>query len=145
MKNIYFKKLNDKAVIPTYAHPGDAGMDLYSVEEVTIKAGSFGLVKTGLSMELPPKTEAQIRSRSGLALKNGVFVLNSPGTIDESYRGEIGIILANFGKADFKVNIGDRIAQMVIADLCICTTVESVDNFSATTRGEGGFGSSGVK
>ncbi len=144
MKTIYFKKVNEKAVIPTYAHPGDAGMDLYSVEDVTIAAGAFGLVRTGLCMELAPKTEAQIRSRSGLALKNGVFVLNSPGTIDEGYRGELGVILANLGKSDFQVHTGDRIAQMVIADLCICTPVEKKEDLSDTARGKGGFGSSGV-
>ena len=94
-------------------------------------------------MELPKNTEAQIRSRSGLAAKFGVFVLNSPGTVDEGYRGEIGVVLCNLGAADFAVNIGDRIAQMVIADRCICKTEEVEGELTETERGTGGFGSTG--
>ena len=112
---VAFKKLSPEAVLPAYAHPGDAGMDVCSVENLTVAPGGRALVHTGLAMALPPGYEAQVRPRSGLALKRGVTVLNTPGTIDEGYRGEIGVILANFGDSDFVVEKGDRIAQMVIA------------------------------
>lgn len=143
MKKIYFKKLNKDAVLPTYANKGDAGMDLYSTEDITIPSKSWGLVHTGLSLELPENTEAQVRSRSGLALKNGVFVLNSPGTIDQGYRGEIGVILCNLSEQDFAVKKGDRIAQLVVLDLCQTEILEAT-SLSKTSRGTGGFGSSGV-
>jgi dUTP pyrophosphatase len=140
---VVFKRLVPEAVLPAYAHPGDAGMDLCSVERLVVPAGGRALVHTGLKMALPPGYEAQVRPRSGLALKRGVTVLNTPGTIDEGYRGEIGVVLANFGDEDFAVEKGDRIAQMVIAPVTraeICETQE----LDATDRGEGGFGSTGV-
>lgn len=140
---VVFKRLVPEAVLPAYAHPGDAGMDLCSVERLVVPAGGRALVHTGLKMALPPGYEAQVRPRSGLALKRGVTVLNTPGTIDEGYRGEIGVVLANFGEEDFAVEKGDRIAQMVIAPVTraeICETQE----LDATDRGEGGFGSTGV-
>ena len=94
-------KLNESAIIPRYAHSGDAGLDLFAIEEQLIPPGETQLVKTGIAIALPPETEAQIRPRSGLALKHSVTVLNSPGTIDAGYRGEIGIILINHGKKGF--------------------------------------------
>ena len=98
---VRFMKLEEGATLPCYAHSGDAGMDLVAFQEVSIPAGDAALVRTGLSIQLPPGTEAQVRPRSGLALKRKVTVLNTPGTIDEGYRGEIGVILINHGKEDF--------------------------------------------
>ncbi|MDZ7548980.1 dUTP diphosphatase, partial [Clostridium perfringens] len=106
------QKIHSEAIIPNYAHKGDAGLDLYSVEEVKINPSETALIKTGIKIELPPQTEAQVRPRSGLALKNGITVLNTPGTIDEGFRGEIGIILINHGKEIFVVEKGMKIAQM---------------------------------
>ncbi len=140
---VSFKRLVPEAVLPAYAHPGDAGMDLCSAESLVIPAGGRSLVRTGLKMALPAGYEAQVRPRSGLALKRGITVLNAPGTIDEGYRGEVGVILANFGEEDFKVETGDRIAQMVIAPVTRAEVVEA-DELDATDRGEGGFGSTGV-
>lgn len=140
---VAFKRLVEEAVLPAYAHPGDAGMDLCSVDSLVIPPGGRALVHTGLKMALPPGFEAQVRPRSGLALKKGVTVLNTPGTIDEGYRGEVGVILANFGDADFAVEKGDRIAQMVIAPVTRAEVLE-VSEVDETARGEGGFGSTGV-
>ena len=139
---VKFRKSDPAAILPAYAHPGDAGMDVRSVEELVIEPGGRSLVRTGLVMMLPPGYEAQVRPRSGLALKNGVTVLNTPGTIDEGYRGEVGVILANFGAEPFRVERGAKIAQIVIAP---CTRAEIVetDEVDATERGEGGFGSTG--
>ena len=131
-----------------YAHRGDAGMDLRAnVPEETpigIPPGQTALVKVGFKMAIPEGYEAQIRPRSGLALKNGITVLNSPGTIDSGYRDEVGVILHNFGKDVFYVHRGDRIAQMVIAR-CEQPLLEVVVELSKSARGLGGFGSSGVK
>ena len=138
-----FRRIHPDAVLPAYAHPSDAGMDLCSVEDAVIPSGGRILVHTGLVVNLPPLTEAQVRPRSGLALKHGVTVLNTPGTIDSGYRGEIGVILANFGDADFAVKKGDRIAQLVIAPVTQPTVVET-DEIDDTDRGSGGFGSTGV-
>lgn len=138
-----FKRIHPDAVMPAYAHPSDAGMDIRSVRELVIPAGGRALVPTGLVVNLPMGYEAQVRPRSGLALKAGVTVLNSPGTIDAGYRGEIGVILANFGLDDFKVNVGDRIAQLVIAPVLQPTVVEATE-IDSTDRGTGGFGSTGV-
>ena len=140
---VKFRKSDPEAMLPAYAHPGDAGMDVRSVEELTIEPGGRRLVRTGLVMMLPPGYEAQVRPRSGLALKNGVTVLNTPGTIDEGYRGEVGVILANFGTEPFRVEKGAKIAQIVIAP---CTRAEIVETAEVdeTVRGAGGFGSTGV-
>lgn len=138
-----FKRVHPDAVLPAYAHPSDAGMDLRSVADLEIPRGGRALVPTGLVALLPPGYEAQVRPRSGLALKHGVTVLNTPGTIDSGYRGEIGIILANFGEAAFAVRKGDRIAQFVIAPVTQPKVVEA-DVLDATDRGAGGFGSTGV-
>lgn len=136
------KLMHDDARLPYRANEGDAGLDLFSIEEKVIEPGEAALVRTGIQLELPKGTEAQIRPRSGLALKHAVTVLNSPGTIDEGYRGEIKIILINHGKEDFKVEKHMRIAQMVIAPV-LPVRLEQTEELSETDRGEGGFGSSG--
>ena len=138
-----FRRIHPDAVMPAYAHASDAGMDVRSVRELVIPPGGRALVPTGLVVNLPAGYEAQVRPRSGLALKAGVTVLNSPGTIDAGYRGEIGGILANFGQDDFKVNVGDRIAQLVIAPVLQPVVVEATE-VDSTDRGAGGFGSTGV-
>ena len=138
-----FKRVHPDAVLPAYAHPSDAGMDLRSVADLEIPRGGRALVPTGLVALLPPGYEAQVRPRSGFALKHGVTVLNTPGTIDSGYRGEIGVILANFGETAFAVKKGDRIAQLVIAPVTQPQVVEA-DVLDATDRGAGGFGSTGV-
>lgn len=137
-----FRKIHPDAVLPSYAHPSDAGMDVRSVDDLVIAPGKRALVHTGLVMLLPPMYEAQVRPRSGLALKSGVTVLNTPGTIDSGYRGEVGVILANFGEADFRVKKGDKIAQIVIAPVTQ-PTIEETDCMDETDRGTGGFGSTG--
>ena len=138
-----FKRIHPDAGLPAYARPGDAGMDLRSVEDVVVPRFGRALVRTGLVMMLPPGYEAQVRPRSGLALKHGVTVLNTPGTIDSGYRGEVGVILANFGEADFPVAKGDRIAQLVVAPVTQAEIVEAAE-IDETDRGTGGFGSTGV-
>lgn len=139
---VKFQKIHPDAVLPAYAHPGDAGMDVCACVALTVQPGARALVPTGLVMELPQGTEAQMRPRSGLALKHGVTLLNTPGTIDEGYRGEIGIILINHGQAPFSVTPGMRIAQMVIAPV-LRVDIEAVADVTATPRGIGGFGSTG--
>ncbi len=140
---VKFRKTDPSATLPSYAHPGDAGMDLCSAEELVIPRGERHLVRTGLAMRLPPGYEAQVRPRSGLALRKGVTVLNSPGTIDEGYRGEIGVVLVNLGEGPFEIRKGDRIAQMVVAP-CTRAGIELVSELDSTERGAGGFGSTGV-
>lgn len=131
--------------LPKYQTELSAGMDLYANidEPITLNPLERTLVKTGLFISLPKGYEAQIRPRSGLAFKNGITVLNTPGTIDADYRGEIGVILVNLSSQDFTINDGDRIAQMVIAKHETAIW-EEVENLDETNRGEGGFGSSGV-
>lgn len=140
---IKIKRLKKEAILPFYEHLYDAGLDLISIEEVEILPGNSYLVLTGIAIELPSETEAQIRPRSGLALKHQITVLNTPGTIDEGYRGEIGVILINHGKQTFKVTKGMKIAQMVIAPV-IRVEIEEVDQLSDSSRGSGGFGSTGM-
>lgn len=142
--NLKIKLLNEDAQLPLQAKEGDAGLDLFSAEEKIIKSGEATLISTGISIELPEQTEAQVRPRSGLALKHAVTVLNSPGTIDEGYRGEIKVILINHGKTEFTVEKHMRIAQMVIAPVPK-VNITQVDHLSNSMRGEGGFGSSGLK
>lgn len=137
------RKLHQLAIIPKYEHSNDSGLDLFSIEEIKIPSGESRLIHTGISIELPQGTEAQVRPRSGLALKYQITVLNTPGTVDEGYRGEIGVILINHGKSLFKVTEGMKIAQMVITPV-IHVEVEEVDNLSHTSRGTGGFGSTGM-
>ncbi|MBV2165866.1 MAG: dUTP diphosphatase [Kaistella sp.] len=131
-----------KHALPKYQTALSAGMDLYANldEPVTLKPLERKLIATGLLMELPQSYEAQVRPRSGLALKNGITVLNTPGTIDADYRGEIGVILVNLSAESFTVNDGDRIAQMVIAKHETAIWDE-VDELNETDRGAGGFGS----
>ena len=131
--------------LPKYQTELSAGMDLYANidEPIALKPLERTLVKTGLFISLPKGYEAQVRPRSGLAYKNGITVLNTPGTIDADYRGEIGVILVNLSSQDFTINDGDRIAQMVIAKHETAIW-EEVENLDETNRGEGGFGSSGV-
>ena len=137
------RKTHDLAILPSYAHPGDAGLDLCSVDDVEIAAGNAALVHTGIAIALPPGTEAQIRPRSGLALKHSVTVLNTPGTVDEGYRGEIGVILINHGKHAFKVVKGMKIAQMVIKPV-LQVEIEETNELTQTLRGPQGFGSTGM-
>jgi dUTP pyrophosphatase len=130
-------------MVPRYAHgpAEDAGMDLHSVESVSLLPGETKLVATGLAIELPSGYEAQIRPRSGLALKHSITLPNSPATIDPGYRGEIRVILHNLGKEPFRIAPGERIAQMVIAKYEAIEWEEG--DLSDSLRGEGGFGSSG--
>ena len=136
------RKLRPDAILPYHAHPGDAGLDLFANEDAAIPPGESRLVKSGIAIELPPLHEAQVRPRSGLALKHCITVLNAPGTIDEGYRGEIGIILINHGKEPFSVTKGMKIAQMVIKPVLSVDVVEA-DTLSDTARSDGGFGSTG--
>jgi len=138
-----FKRVHPDAVLPAYAHASDAGMDVRSVEDVVVPAKGRALVHTGLVMLLPPGYEAQVRPRSGLALKHGMTVLNTPGTIDSGYRGEVGVILANLGDEDFPVRKGDKVAQIVVAPVTQAV-IEEADEIDETDRGAGGFGSTGV-
>lgn len=138
------KKINEKAKIPFYAHSGDAGLDLFSVEETLIRSMERKLVSTGIKIQLPENTEAQVRPRSGLALKYGITLLNSPGTVDEGYRGEIKVLMINLGEKPFLVEKGMKIAQMVVKPVeQVC--IEEVDELSDTERGQKGFGSTGME
>lgn len=130
--------------LPHYATPESAGCDLLAAidKDVVLKPGARTLVPTGLKMMLPDGYEAQVRPRSGLALKHGITVLNTPGTIDADYRGEVGVILINLGEEPFTINRGMRIAQMIVAPV-IQTLWQEEETLSETTRGEGGFGSTG--
>ncbi|HEX2868934.1 MAG TPA: dUTP diphosphatase [Ignavibacteriales bacterium] len=132
--------------LPSYQTQGSAGMDLCAAlkEPYVIKKGSIALIPTNLSVEIPFGYELQVRPRSGLAAKHGIGVLNSPGTIDSDYRGEIKVILFNFGGEDFTINSGDRIAQMVLSKVYTANVVET-DNLSDSKRGNGGFGHTGLE
>jgi dUTP pyrophosphatase len=140
---IRIRRLREDAVLPAYAHgpQEDAGLDLRAVEGAVLEPGTPRLVATGLSIELPPGYEAQIRPRSGLAAKHAITLPNSPATIDPGYRGEIRVILLNLGREPYEIHPGDRIAQMVIARYEAIEWEEGELNDSR--RGEGGFGSSG--
>jgi dUTP pyrophosphatase len=137
------KKLVPHAVVPCYAHPGDAGLDLFACEGLVLEPGCSAIVKTGIAIALPPDTEGQVRPRSGLAAKHMISVLNTPGTIDEGYRGEVGVILMNFGLEPFVVEAGMKIAQLVVKPV-IRVQVDEVSELSDTRRGSGGFGSTGI-
>ncbi|MBR1721238.1 MAG: dUTP diphosphatase [Treponema sp.] len=132
------------AVIPQYKTEGAAGADICALleESIIIKKGSFAMIPTGLFFEIPQGYEIQVRPRSGLAAKNGVTVLNTPGTIDSDYRGEVKVILINLGSEDFEVRNGDRIAQIVIAPVTRAS-FEQAQSLGETSRGSGGFGSTG--
>ncbi len=139
---VKFKKLRDDAIIPTRGTPVAAGLDLYAVEVLSLAPGAFAAVSTGVAIELSPGYEGQVRPRSGLAAKFGVTVLNSPGTIDEDYRGEVKVILINHGPGVFDIKPGDRVGQLVTAQVALLR-VEEVAHLSDTARGEKGFGSTG--
>jgi dUTP pyrophosphatase len=143
MSTLKVRRLSPAAVMPAYAHPGDVGLDLYSAVSARLEPGESRLIGTGLSIELPPNTEGNVRPRSGLALKHGITVLNSPGTIDGGYRGEVGVILINHGRTGFDVQPGMKIAQLVVAP-CLRVEVQEVADLAGSSRGEGGFGSTGV-
>jgi dUTP pyrophosphatase len=134
-----FEKLHEDAIIPHYQTIGSAGLDLHSVEATTLMPGERKLVGTGLKINLPMGTEGQVRPRSGLAAKHGITVLNSPGTIDEDYQGEIKVILYNTSQGTFSIEKGDRIAQLVIAQVYKLPDL-TLDN----TREDKGFGSTGL-
>ena len=144
MIKVLIKKLNPKAELPKYKTEGSSGMDLMALIEkpIKIKPQSSVLISTGLSIAIPEDTEVQIRPRSGLAAKSSISVLNTPGTIDSDYRGEIKIILFNHGKEEFIVNNGDRIAQMILMPV-IKAEFEEIKELPKTVRGSGGFGSTG--
>jgi dUTP pyrophosphatase len=131
--------------VPKYMSHAAAGMDIYAAvdKEIILKPGERKLIPTGFKMSIPEGVEAQIRPRSGLALKNGISVLNTPGTIDADYRGEVGVILINLGQEDFKINRGDRIAQMIINKV-EQADIEEVKTLDETNRSSGGFGHTGV-
>jgi len=137
---------NEDMALPSYETDGASGLDLRAAVdgELTLHPGEIRLVPTGLAISLPLGYEAQIRPRSGLALKQGVGMVNTPGTIDSDYRGEIGLVLINWGKSPFVIKRGDRIAQMVVTRVSRAQVLE-VDRLETTDRGEGGFGHSGVK
>lgn len=140
--DVKVKILNTDAVIPKYQTSEAAGFDLHSVDEKTIKAGERDVIKTGLAVALPKGYELQVRPRSGLALKNGITVLNTPGTVDSDYRGELMVILLNSSKEDFVIKKGDRIAQAVIKEI-LQADFAVVDELDSTERGSRGFGSTG--
>lgn len=140
MTTFRVQKLRDDAFIPVRAHATDAGLDLRTPDSVTLLVGERKLVKLGIAIEVPEGFEAQVRPRSGNALKLGVTVLNSPGTIDSAYRGEVGVILINHGQDPVNFNAGDAIAQLVLAKVELANFIE-FDALSNTDRGKGGFGS----
>ena len=144
MVKILIKKLNPAVKLPEYKTSGASGMDLTAFIEkpISVKSKTSSLIPTGLSIAFQEKYEIQIRPRSGLAAKNNITVLNTPGTIDSDYRGEIKIIIYNHGDDDFTINNGDRIAQMVLSPI-IKMELEEVKDLPKTIRGEGGFGSTG--
>ena len=141
---VEFIKLDDNAIVPEYKTKGAAGADIFSNESVSIHPRSWKLIKTGLRIKVPDGFEAQVRPRSGLALINGVTVLNSPGTIDSDYTGELGVILMNHSEYYVEIQHGDRIAQLVISPV-VRAEFSIVDSFEPTERGDGGFGSTGNK
>lgn len=141
---VLFKKTHKDAIVPEYQRFGDAGCDLFAIEDVTLSPGDIRIVGTGISIQLPNESiEAQIRSRSGLAYSNGIIVLNSPATIDSGYRGEIKVIFTNLGKEKFSFKKGDRIAQMLFTHVYKGYFIE-INELGDSTRGDGGFGHTGI-
>ncbi|MBS7241725.1 dUTP diphosphatase [Treponema sp.] len=146
MNRVDIKIISSKgAVVPCYKTEGAAGADVCALldENVLLKKGQRTIIPTGLFFEIPQGYEIQVRPRSGLAAKNGVTVLNTPGTIDSDYRGELKVILINLGDEDFEIKSGDRIAQIIVAPVTIGNFIQT-DSISVTERGSGGFGSTGV-
>ena len=146
MTKIQIKKLSNEVLTPKYETSGSSGMDIaaYIKQDITIEPGEKALIPTGFSLSIPLGYEVQIRPRSGLAAKKGITILNTPGTIDSDYRGEIKVILINLSKDGFSVKNGERIAQMVVCPIQQAI-VEEVKELSETNRGVGGFGSTGTK
>lgn len=142
MMKLSIQRIGDVPV-PGYKHEGDAGFDLHSAEDVELAPGERKIISTGLKMAVPPGFEAQVRPRSGLAAKHGISVVNTPGTVDSGYRGIVGVILINHGNESFKVERNMRIAQMVINKV-EAVEIDDVKDLDETTRGEGGFGSTGT-
>ena len=144
MVKVLIKKLDEKVKLPEYKTTGSSGLDLtaFIKDKILIKSGESALVPTGISIAIPEDTEIQIRPRSGLAAKNNISVLNTPGTIDSDYRGEIKVILFNHGKSDFIINNNDRIAQMILMPI-LKVDFETTETLPETIRGTGGFGSTG--
>tara|TARA_B100000676_G_scaffold192681_1_gene189383 strand:+ start:139 stop:576 length:438 start_codon:yes stop_codon:yes gene_type:complete len=144
MQKVLIKKLDPLVKLPSYKSEGASGMDLMAFikDQINIKPKTSSLIPTGLSIAFPKEYEIQIRPRSGLAAKNNISVLNTPGTIDSDYRGELKVIIYNHGNKDFIINNGDRIAQMILTPV-IKMELEETDNLPETLRGEGGFGSTG--
>ena len=144
MVKVLIKKINSKAQLPKYKTSGSSGMDLMALIEnpIKIKPQESALIATGIAIDIPEGTEVQIRPRSGLAAKSSISVLNTPGTIDSDYRGEIKIILFNHGKEDFTINNNDRVAQMVLMPI-LKAEFEEVEDLPETLRGSEGFGSTG--
>lgn len=142
--DVKFKKLHIFARIPEFKHIGDSGMDISAIQHDIIEPGEIKLIKTGLAIELPENTEAQIRSRSGLTLKHGIVVANGIGTIDSNFKGELGVILTNISDKTYWIEPGMRIAQLVICPVFNNLNIQVVDELSSTIRGENGFGSTGV-
>ena len=142
MVKLLIKKLHKNIILPEYKTDGSSGMDLMANVEQTVKIlpGEKKIISTGIMVAIPKQYEIQIRPRSGLAEKNGISVLNTPGTIDSDYRGEIKVILINLGKDIFQINKNDRIAQMIVCPI-IKVELEEVENLPETIRGKGGFGS----
>lgn len=140
-----FKRLvnGQHTTLPDYATPGAAGMDLRTVDSVKLYHGNTAILHTGLAAEVPPGYELQIRSRSGLAAKHGIFVTNGIGTIDEDYRGELMVIVSHLGTNAHQISAGDRIAQLVLAPVCRPDAIVEVEELSLTQRGVGGLGSTG--
>lgn len=143
MPTVRYRKLSPAAIEPTRAHPGDAGADLHALCDATLRPGQAVAVRTGLAIEIPDGHEGQVRPRSGLAAKHGITVLNTPGTIDAGYRGEVLVLLVNHGMRAHNVHAGDRIAQLVVAPVVACA-FESADDLTASERGAGGLGSTGT-
>jgi len=143
---IKIKKSNDKAILPEKQTHGASGYDLFACVEdpVILKSGARALIPTGLVLEIPLGMEGQVRPRSGLAFKHGITILNAPGTIDSDYRGELGVILVNLSENDFQIEQGMRIAQIIFQQVPEVLLTETVD-LTETSRGKGGFGSTGVK
>ena len=140
--NVKVQRIDENAILPTYAHPIDAGADVYAIEDTVIHCKETKIVRTGLKVAIPAGYEIQIRPRSGISLKTGLRIANAPGTIDAGYRGEVGIIIENTGLSSYEIKTGDKIAQMVIMPVPMIKW-ELVSELDSTERGEGGFGSTG--
>lgn len=146
MQILKVKKLSPDAILPQRAHSTDSGLDLFASQDIVLWHGDRQLVPTGIAIELEPGYEAQVRSKSGLALKQGVFVLNSPGTVDHGYQGEVGVIMYNTSKTEVvKIKKGQKIAQLVIQKVELPEVIEVSEIYvDGTDRGDGGFGSTGL-